>query len=227
MTHEDIYTKFMIEYDKAQITSSYPSLTPYEIAVILDKAYLAYIAQKVTGNNPRQAPFEADTKAIEDVRPLLTTATTTLYEMSGIENGVYCKIPEELLYYIQSVVRYTDSSVRTTDLVSHENAKKFMRTTSNLPWIKGVIAYIEEDKIIFLYDSFDKTVTPREANNTYIRKPSLFALRNGETDFKAGTKFELSETQAEEVISLAVLMAAENVESPRMTSKAQTRSLEA
>jgi hypothetical protein len=41
MTHSDIYTKFMIEYDKANITSSYPSLTKYEIALISDsKGYL-------------------------------------------------------------------------------------------------------------------------------------------------------------------------------------------
>ena len=62
----------MIEYDKNNVASSYPSLTPYEIATILDKAYLALIAQKVTGNNPRQAPFEIDIKAIEDIRPLIT-----------------------------------------------------------------------------------------------------------------------------------------------------------
>jgi hypothetical protein len=53
MTHADIYKKFMIEYDKANIASSYPSLTPYEVATILDKAYLALIARKMTGNNPR------------------------------------------------------------------------------------------------------------------------------------------------------------------------------
>jgi len=44
MTHSDIYTKYMIEYDKAEITSSYPSLTKKEIATILDKAYLALIS---------------------------------------------------------------------------------------------------------------------------------------------------------------------------------------
>lgn len=77
MTHNDIYTKFMIEYDKANITSSYPSLTEYEIATILDKAYLAIIAQKLTGNNTRKASFESDTKAIEDIRPLETFTTLT------------------------------------------------------------------------------------------------------------------------------------------------------
>jgi len=58
MTHNDIYTKFMIEYDKANVTSSYPSLTEYEVATVLDKAYNALIAQKFTGNNVRRVQFE-------------------------------------------------------------------------------------------------------------------------------------------------------------------------
>ena len=72
MTHKDIYTKFMIEYDKANVTSSYPSLTEYEVATLLDKAYLALIAQKFTGNNTRRVPFEYDEKAIADLAPLVT-----------------------------------------------------------------------------------------------------------------------------------------------------------
>lgn len=72
MTHKDIFTKFMIEYDKANVTSSYPSLTEYEIATFLDKAYFALIDQKFTGNNVRRAPFEIDSKLISDLQPLIT-----------------------------------------------------------------------------------------------------------------------------------------------------------
>ena len=43
-SHKNIYIKFMIEYDKANVTSSYPSLTEYEVANFLDKAYNALIA---------------------------------------------------------------------------------------------------------------------------------------------------------------------------------------
>jgi len=39
--------------------------------------------------------------------------------------------------------------------------------------------------------------------------------------------FELSDTMAEELISLAVMMALENVESTRLQTKAQMRGLEA
>ena len=78
MTHKDIYTKFMIEYDKANVTSSYPSLTEYEVATVLDKAYNALIAQKITGNNVRRAPFEADTKAISDLQPLVARQSESI-----------------------------------------------------------------------------------------------------------------------------------------------------
>ena len=71
MTHKDIYIKFMIEYDKANVTSSYPSLTEYEVATVLDKAYNALIAQKVTGNNFRRSTFESDIKSIADLQPLI------------------------------------------------------------------------------------------------------------------------------------------------------------
>ena len=92
MTHNDIYTKYMIEYDKANITTSYPSLTDYEIATVLDKAYLALIAEKLIGNNTRRSAFESDIKAVEDLRPLVTTLmatqdTTTNYVLTGVQNA--------------------------------------------------------------------------------------------------------------------------------------------
>jgi len=73
MTHKDIYTKFMIEYDKANVTSSYPSLTEYEVATVLDKAYHALIAQKVTGNNVRRVGLEGDLKSVSDIQALIVT----------------------------------------------------------------------------------------------------------------------------------------------------------
>lgn len=99
MTHKDIYTKFMIEYDKANVTSSYPSLTEYEVATVLDKAYNALIAQKVTGNNIRRVSLEGDLKAIQDIAPLITTHSDGL---ESIENlNVACRdLPEDLLYFV-------------------------------------------------------------------------------------------------------------------------------
>ena len=71
MTYRDVYKKFMIEYDKADVSSSYPSLTIYEVATLLDKATLALIAQKVTGNNPRQTSMDIDMKSISDLQSII------------------------------------------------------------------------------------------------------------------------------------------------------------
>ena len=106
MTHKDIYTKFMIEYDKANVTSSYPSLTEYEVATVLDKAYNALIAQKVTGNNVRRSSVETDIKSISDLQPLLTHAYPVFqdFDASGEEvavNIATCSLPSDFLYFVQ------------------------------------------------------------------------------------------------------------------------------
>lgn len=224
MTHNEIYTKFMIEYDKANVTSSYPSLTPIEIATILNKAYLALIAQKVTGNNPRQATFESDSKAISDVQPLVvTTGSSPSGQHSSASNSKQYSLPDNFMYYISGVVDLFGNKAPVV-LLSHENAQKFKQTVSNRPWIKNAVAYIENNQIIVLYDNVDNmnhnAGDPGTFYITYVKQPSMF---DGEFD---GT-FELSDTMAEELISLAVMMALENVESTRLQTKAQMRGLEA
>lgn len=115
MTHKDIYTKFVIEYDKANVTSSYPSLTEYEIATVLDKAYNALIAQKITGNNFRHSMFESDVKAIADLEPLVRSEYwTNTTQDSRVSNSIYGDLPEEMLYYITAYIKQ-DMLYKVTD----------------------------------------------------------------------------------------------------------------
>lgn len=101
MKHSDIKTKFLIEYDKANITSSYPSLTDYEIATLLDKAYAALIGEKLTGNNPRRAAFESDNKAIEDIQALIVTKEISKAGQNlRIKNESSYNIPDDFMYFI-------------------------------------------------------------------------------------------------------------------------------
>ena len=247
MTHKDIYTKFMIEYDKANVTSSYPSLTEYEVATVLDKAYNALIAQKITGNNIRRATFESDIKSIADIGPLIMRKSITLSQDSEISNAKQASMPDDVLYFIQAYLKQNAAStpmdgktVRDVPvtLVSHEVATNFYASSFNLPWIKKPICFIEDNMIHVVHDPI------KIPNNTcsivYIKRPNEFAknLANPSSgwvsyfDWSGNTvpeayKFECNSTVAEELISLAVAFALENIESTRLNSKLNMRGLEA
>lgn len=222
MTYKDIHKKYMIEYDKENVTSSYPSLTTYEIATILDKAYLALIAQKLTGNQQR-VPFEGDIKAIEDVRNLIASkkiskSNTTL----PIDNAVIYKL-SDILYFLTALV-LIDGKLVTTNLVNHEIAKNFMHTATNRPWIKNSVCYIEGDNLIVLYDDYSHN-NVGDLQLTYIKQPDKFVDHiNGKTF--DDTQFALNDTMVEELISLAIIMSLETVESPRLQTKLNTKALE-
>lgn len=257
MTHNDIYIKFMIEYDKANVTSSYPSLTEYEVATILNKAYLALIAQKFTGNNLRRSAFESDKKSVADLQPLVTTKTLQYYDPRPYKDGMdvadnpvsnvfSCDLPGDMLYYVSSVVKLTTDALQkkrvlNTKLVDHETAKKFFTTATNIPWVKTPVVYLEDDKMFVVYDEYlyyglnERGLTVDVSNAkystavtlTYIKQPKQFTA--GSLKGKDKTQyqtFELSNSMAEELISLAVTMSAEIVESNRLGTKLNTRQLE-
>ena len=252
MTHKDIYTKFMIEYDKANVASSYPSLTEYEIATILDKAYNALIAQKFTGNNPRRSSFESDNKSISDLQPLIKTDVCTGSLDSA--NSFSANLPDEFLYYISSCIEHTISEeskpmdeltvrIINVKLVDHNTANKFLVSPINLPWVKTPVCYIENNKITVIYDPMMQDLET-DVYVTYIKKPNTFVKENltgtntyltfAEEKDKDGKiivpdayKFECNDTVAEELISLAVTFALENVESQRLNTKLNMRGLEA
>ena len=241
MTHSDIYTKFMIEYDKANITSSYPSLTKYEVATILDKAYLALIAQKYTGNNPRKSAFESDMKATEDLQPLISKFTA-IGSLSGDNSYTFSThtIDNLILYIIdgqieikESISSHDNKSHQYENIlfVSHDIAKKFRATKTNLPWVEQPVGCIENNNVVIYVDPMDVQYNGAQskAEFTYIKRPAKFAVGQGlsVSDYDFGnTKFELSDSMAEELINLAIIMSTEIVESSRLATKANTRPLE-
>ena len=276
MTHKDIYTKFMIEYDKAGASTSYPSLTEYEVATVLDKAYNALIAQKVTGNNYRRSTVESDIKSIADLGPLtksdyLALSSETNSEAFVAPNVSSCEVPEDMLYFLQGQMKYNnesyqhdngqytpffndDSNYNPVDgqkdravpvkLVNHEIAQKFFASASNIPWVKQPVCFLEDRRLYVVYDplnvpcTHDNDTAHGSFRVTYIRRPHTF-VKN--LDNYSGTvsyfddadqgledyQFECNSTVAEELISLAVAFALENVESQRLNSKLNMRGLEA
>lgn len=238
MTHGNIITKFLIEYDKAEITSSYPSLTDYEIATILDKSYLALIAQKVTGTNFRRAGFESDVKAVEDIRPLIVrcelSENTLATMLADNEHAFDLPIDPKMLYFVEGAVKIdtTTSSLDNSShkivpsiLMSHDSAQTYKSSSVNLPWIKNPISYLEGDELYVLIDNYEykKNGDPILTYIlTYVKVPHKFV-----DDWESKTsEFELNDSMAEELINLAIIMSTEIVESTRLQGKINTSALE-
>jgi hypothetical protein len=119
-------------------------------------------------------------------------------------------------------------------LVSHEVATKFYASSYNLPWIKKPVCFIEDGTIHIIHDPIN---TPNNnCSIVYVKKPNTFVKdlttpSAGWVSYFDGTgdayKFECNSTVAEELISLAITFALENVESARLNSKLNIRGLEA
>lgn len=135
MTYNDIYKNFLIEYDKADVSSSYPSLTNEEIAAILDKAMYALIAQKVTGNNPRKVALDMDSKAMSDIAPLIdiwTLTQSTNNTDSSIANNEFVYVYDDgvipPVYILGGKITYTDKQKETGKAESSKDTNKYEET---------------------------------------------------------------------------------------------------
>lgn len=252
MTYNDIYKNFLIEYDKADVSSSYPSFTKEEIAVILDKAMYALIAQKVTGNNPRKVALDMDSKAMSDIAPLIDTWTLTQSTNntdSSIANNEFVYVYDDSVippvYILGGKITYTDKQKETdksegsedtnkyeetVQLLTSVIADKFKETVHNKPWIKEPIMYVQRKNttskegtcIHILVDSSKGKITNSSLYIRGIMMPTSFAQQKTNT-----AKFPLSDTVCEELINLAVIFACRNVQDPRLATVVQTKSLEA
>ena len=94
-----------------------------------------------------------------------------------------------------------------------------------MPWIKEPILSIEGNRIYLLIDqyAYSKSEGTLDLTLIYIRKPKKFV--NGE-DIDRTSDFELTDSMAEELINLAILMSLEIVESTRQESKSKMTVLE-
>lgn len=181
MTYKQIYTNFLIEYDKADVSSSYPSLTNKEIAVLLDKAMYALIAQKVTGNNPRKLALDMDSKAMSDIAPLINNYKVYANDSLQDEDGPLAKNemlftffdnPENISnfntpdYIIDGVLKFGNGDVYTVKLVTSLIADKFKETVHNKPWIKEPIMYMSN----FAKGSYEKEYDKKTETVNYDAK---------------------------------------------------------
>ena len=221
MTTTNLHQYFKAEYDKNNIITSYPSVLPEEIDLWLNKAYAMLINTKLTGNNHRGIAFEGDIKRISDLQGLVKHASLSKgAKASFANNAIVFDIStiNDYLFYVVAIVKLDGLTISDTMLISHDLSKRVTETGINKPWIPKPLINIADDSIIVYYDTVDnQDVTKATVDLTYIKKPNVIDISANPTQ-----KFELQDNVAFELVSLAVTLALENIESDRMETKGKT-----
>lgn len=222
MTVTEAHIAFKIEVDKNANNigmSGCPSFLPEEIDYWLNSALISKVSTKFTGNNPLRTAFEGSSKRVADLEKLVKTdkSLDLLAEFntnrlilneftSGVTHG--SKAQEKRMFFINGLLRFTGRSA-WIQLISHENANKFLETYTNKPWIENPVAVLENDTLIIYVDK-DLMVGPYELDLTYLAYPRII----NNDDITSGME-EIPEYMQYEVIKLAADMAIDNIESPR------------
>lgn len=223
MTVPEAHIAFKIETDKNAVNigmSGCPSFLPEEIDYWLYTAYLIKIATKFTGNNNLQALFEGNIKRVADLEGLVKTdrSITLLSEpisnrltMNDFKSSVTYgdEAQDKRMYFIEGVLHFGNNKIANVKPISHEQARRFLETYSNKPWIEEPVAILEDNKLIVFIDR-DLMVGPYTIDITYLAYPRK--INNQDI---TSTLDEVPEYMQYEVIKLAADMAIENIESPR------------
>lgn len=229
MTVPEAHIAFKIETDKNAVNvgmSGCPSFLPEEIDYWLYTAYLIKIATKFTGNNNLQAPFEGNIKRVADLEGLVKTdrSITLLSEpisnrltMNDFKSSVTygSEAQDKRMYFIEGILRFGNNKIANVKPISHEQARRFLETYSNKPWIEEPVAILEDNKLIVFVDR-DLMIGPYTIDITYLAYPRK--INNQDI---TSTLDEIPEYMQYEVVKLAADMAIENIESPRTQTHPQ------
>jgi len=219
MTLSEAHNAFYIEMDKRPISAA-PSFLHDEIDYFINKAYVVLINRKFTGNNILKQGFEASPKRTSDLYPLVKRDTLSIaavgnHSMNEFGFSLSSNVPSgnEVLIPIASVFRASSSNYFPTVEINHAVVDKFRYSNVNNPWIP-VPGVLYEDSMALVY--VDTTTLSGISGTgfpmldlTYIKKPLVM---NYTTNPNA--TFEVDWT--DEIISLAVDFALDNVESQRI-----------
>ena len=224
MIVSEIHKAFKVMMDKnaeAVAFGGCPAFLPEEIDLFLNQAFIEIISNKFTGQNVLQTPFEGSVKRVADLESLVKTdkgislaldSSTNVLTLENFSNT------GKRMFYVTSVLHFNNTS-STCILVSHDDARKFLKTYNNDPWVDTPVATLEDNKLKVMIDTHSMN-SPYTIDITYVSFPPIIDSANANTDINV-----VPDRVLYEVINRATVIALENIESKRTESKVQINNL--
>lgn len=225
MTSIEMVREFRIFVDKVD-SQSVPDFEIEEIYIFLNEAQERYIKTHYGLNNIYQKSFEASQKRTDDLSNLVVTRFTAINLVSYEVNTYEAKLDtlytneamdiastDTYMFFIRGRARHNSVTCGTmyinpfmSEQDDLENAKldPFKR-----PDLENSLSYFEHGNIYIITDG---TYTIDKYKLTFIRRPLAIS---------ASQNCELKAHTHKEIVQLAVQIALENIESPRLGTDTQ------
>lgn len=204
-----------------------PAFLPQEIDLFLNQAQDDVISNKISGNNVLKLGFEGSLQRISELDKLIRTDENIIMQKNVYNEFVLDNVHDDgNRVTIWAVTLKYGNNFANCMIVDHNTALLFKQTYNNIPWVEVPVVVLEDNKMLLYVDPILMQQTAYAPSNnkyvvniTYIKKPTQFDYTNldGELD--------LPDDVMSEVINRAVVLALENIESQRTSSKLQLNQL--
>ena len=215
MTVAETRNAFKVKLDKSNALA-YPDFTDEEIDFWLTEAQRRFIKTRYSGNNPQYKSFEMNEKRTADLKEVIKEDTLSPLGSGGGfgSNAETYDLPSDYWFPILERLNiiYTDCNNATVaeqvevKAIDHNKYSKYKKDPFNKPSKDRVLRIMQPGQAVVFVDS---TTTAGTLYVRYIGSP---------LDFSDSQALSVGEHAHEEVVDLAVLLALENIESPRTQS---------
>lgn len=225
MTITEAHIEFKIRYDKTD-SLNYPNFLPEEIDVFLNNAIEKFIEQRAYGTNAKRLGLEETQKRDDDLRNIIKNSAITpnAATSNNKPHGRFISLPTDYRHAIQeeATVNYIDCTGATASKrvevipTTHDRYNRTIKDPFNKPYEDQIIRLIFQGDVFELVSDATTQVTTYHLR--YVATPTK--VRYGTTYSTPTTdiQFTLAEHCHREIISMAVEMALENVESRRLNT---------
>jgi hypothetical protein len=240
MTISEMHIAFKLGLDKTE-SLQYPSFLPEEIDFWLNQAIKKFVKTRYSGTNSKREGFEQSQKRIDDLRTLVREVTIPCTVtgaikpngyvlVDGFSNSEFDDIPYWLSLGEEVEIKYTSTNARP-GVETYKRTGVTGATSNDYRWkiddptAAFILHYDEARPLRLFYDNTiefitDGNYTVEEAYIRYLKEPATVVYSDTAT-YPPRVDCDLAEFTHEEVVSLAVQLALENVEQPRLQSYSQ------
>lgn len=230
MNNLTAHINFKIALDKNSNGVAYggsPAFLPEEEDVFLNQAQNEIISNKIDGLNQLRVGFEQTASRISELDALVRTDNSIEAVNSKYNEFIIDDVHDNSnRMTILSLMLNMGNSQMDCILLNHEDVRLYRQTYNNTPWIDVPVFIIENNKA-YLYvdplwitdDQYKPVGDKYTLSITYLKRPKQFDYMSPDEEL------DLPDDVMQEIINRAALIALENIESKRITSKAQINTL--